>query len=103
MDTEKYAVVTTACSDEAEADKIASILVKNGLAACVQMFPVSSRYIWNGELCAEKEVVLFIKCLRDKYPGIEQAILENHSYDLPEILLMPVAGGYNKYLRWIGG
>jgi len=96
-----HAVVTTACANEDEADKIASVLVNKKLAACVQMLPVSSRYIWNGELCSDKEVVLLIKCRRDNYAAIEQVILENHSYDLPEILLTPVEGGYNKYLEWI--
>ena len=97
----KHAVVTTACANEDEADKIASVLINEGLAACVQMFPISSRYIWNGELCSDKEILLLIKCKRDNYAAIEPTILENHSYELPEILLTPVEGGYSKYLEWI--
>ena len=91
----------TACANEDEAGKIASILITKKLAACVQMLPVSSRYFWNGEMCSDNETLLLIKCRRDKYTDIEQAILENHSYELPEILLTPVEGGYNKYLAWI--
>ena len=101
MDANEYAVVTTACANEDEADKIASVLINKRLVACVQMFPISSRYIWNGELCSDKEVLLFIKCRRDNYAAIEQVILENHSYVLPEILLTPVEGGYKKYLKWL--
>jgi periplasmic divalent cation tolerance protein len=101
MNTNEYAVVTTACANEDEADKIASVLIHKKLAACVQMLPVSSRYIWNGELCSDKEVLLLIKGRRDNYAAIEQVILENHSYDLPEILLTPVEGGYKKYLKWL--
>ena len=102
MLTDEYAVVTTACANEDEADKIASELIKKKLAACVQMFPIKSHYIWNGELCADKEVLLLIKCRRDNYIEIEQTVLENHSYKLAEILLTPVEGGYSKYLEWIG-
>ena len=101
MITSNYAVVTTTCANEDEADRIASALIKAKLAACVQMLPISSRYIWNGELCSDKEILLLIKCRRDKYAEIEQTILENHSYELPEILLTPVEGGYAKYLEWI--
>ena len=101
MEHIEFAVVTTACANEDEADKIASALINEKLAACVQMLPVSSRYVWNGEFCADKEVLLFIKCRKDNYPEIERAILENHSYELPEILLTPVVGGYSKYLEWI--
>ena len=101
MTINKHAVVTTACANEDEADKIASILINKGLAACVQMFPISSRYFWNGEMCSDNEILLLIKCMHDNYAAIEQVILENHSYELPEILLTPVEGGYNKYLEWI--
>ena len=63
----EYAVVTTVCANEDEADKIASVLINNKLAACAQMFPASSRYVWNGELCKDNETLLLIKCRRDKY------------------------------------
>jgi periplasmic divalent cation tolerance protein len=97
----KFAVVTTACVDENEAGKIATVLLSRKLAACVQMFPIDSRYVWKGKLCADREILLVIKCLRGDYSDIERAILDNHSYELPEILLMPVDGGYGKYLDWI--
>ncbi|MDR1193869.1 MAG: divalent cation tolerance protein CutA [Peptococcaceae bacterium] len=97
----RYAVITTACADTEEAGKIATILLEGELAACVQFFPVSSRYVWQGETRADNETLLFIKCRRDKYAAIERAILANHSYELPEILLTPVAGGHQRYLGWI--
>jgi periplasmic divalent cation tolerance protein len=97
------AVVTTACANETEAENITAILLERKFAVCVQMFPVNSRYAWKGELCSDKEILLFIKCRRDNYGDIERAILENHSYELPEILLTPVTGGYRKYLDWMTG
>ena len=96
-----YATITTACADKDEAERIAALLLERKLAACVQMFPVSSRYVWKGEMCADEEILLLIKCRRDRYAAIERAILENHSYELPEILLTPVLGGYGKYLAWM--
>ncbi|MDR2356644.1 MAG: divalent-cation tolerance protein CutA [Oscillospiraceae bacterium] len=99
----KYAVVTTTCSDGASAEKIAAILLEQRLAACAQMFPISSRYIWKGEMRADSEVLLHIKCRREYYADIERVILENHGYELPEILLMPIEGGYVKYLEWMDG
>ncbi|MDR2355711.1 MAG: divalent-cation tolerance protein CutA [Clostridiales Family XIII bacterium] len=103
MDNDKYAVVTTACADDAEAERIATVLLERKLAACVQMLPVRSRYVWKGEMCADSEVLLFIKCRRENYAGIERAILEKHGYELPEILLTPVLGGYAKYFEWMDG
>jgi periplasmic divalent cation tolerance protein len=103
MDNSKYAMVTTACANEKDAEKIAAVLLQRKLAACVQMFPISSRYVWKGKICADRETLLFIKCRRDCYPGIERAIIENHGYELPEILLTPILGGYSKYLEWMDG
>ncbi|MDR2087830.1 MAG: divalent-cation tolerance protein CutA [Clostridiales Family XIII bacterium] len=101
MKDNEYAVISTACANEGEAEKIAALLLLRGLAACVQMFPVNSRYVWKGELCADRECLLLIKCRSDSYPDIERVILENHSYELPEILLTPVSGGYSGYLEWM--
>jgi len=101
MDEKKYAVVTTTCANDEEAGKIAAVLLEKRLAACVQMQPISSNFIWKGELCNEKEILLLIKCRADHYDAIEQEILKNHSYEVPEILLLPVAGGYREYLDWI--
>jgi periplasmic divalent cation tolerance protein len=103
MNGNKYAVVTTACADNAEAEKIAAVLLERRLAACAQMFPVSSHYIWRGETRADREILLLIKCRRDNFAAIERTILENHSYELPEILLTPVFDGYAKYLAWMDG
>ena len=102
MTESKYAVVTTACADENEAEKIAALLLERRLAACVQMLPIDSRYVWKGEAHADREILLIIKCRRANYADIERAILDKHGYELPEILTVPVEGGYDKYLDWIG-
>jgi uncharacterized protein involved in tolerance to divalent cations len=56
--------VTTACANDEDAGKIAAALLLRKLAACVQMFPVNSRYVWKGEMREDKEILLLIKCRR---------------------------------------
>jgi periplasmic divalent cation tolerance protein len=101
MADDSYAMVMTTCADEDEGVRIADALLDEGLAACVQMLPISSRYFWEGKRCASAETLLLIKCRRDAYASIEQTILNHHSYELPEILMTPINAGYPKYLEWI--
>lgn len=95
-------VVLTNCPDEATADRIARALVDNRLAACVnQLAPVQSTFRWQGEVEEATEVPLLIKCARDRYAAVEEAIRQLHPYTLPEIIALPVVVGYGPYLRWI--
>jgi periplasmic divalent cation tolerance protein len=65
------------------------------------MFPINSVYVWKGEVRDENEAALFIKCRREDYEEIEREILRNHSYELPEIALLPIEGGLPGYLDWL--
>jgi len=94
-------VVTTALGTENEADTLASALVEAGLAACVQVTHVRSVYRWEGELRREPEWVLLAKTRSALFSRIEAFIRERHSYELPEILQLPVSGGSPDYLRWL--
>jgi periplasmic divalent cation tolerance protein len=67
------------------------------------MFPVNRRYVWKGEMREDREILLLIKCRRARYADVERTILENHRYELSEILLTPALGGYFKYLKWMDG
>lgn len=96
-----YAVVLTTCSNEEDAKKIINALLERKLAACIQIFSVNSYYSWKGEVCNDKEIALFIKCNQKYYIEIEEAIIANHTYELPEIILLPINKGLNKYLSWI--
>ena len=96
-----YAVVLTTCSNNEAAEKIATVLLEKKLAACIQMFPINSYYSWEGKICNDAEVALFIKCNKSHYDEIQKTVLENHTYDLPEIILLPIGSGYEKYLGWI--
>ena len=101
--TARYCMVLTTTANAEEAETLAEKLVGKKLCACVQVQQVKSFYMWKGEACSEPECLLFIKARAEQYPALESFILENHAYDTPEILQVPVAEGSSDYLRWIDG
>jgi periplasmic divalent cation tolerance protein len=96
-----HAVVLTTAGSREDARRIADKLLGGRLAACVQMVPIDSLYIWKGEIASESEVLLLVKTREELYPEIEKAIVAVHNYETPEILLLPVANGLPAYLGWI--
>lgn len=101
MKNDSFVVVTTTTSSDAETEKIARTLITQKLAACVQVLPIESYYTWKEKLNIEKENLLLIKCKRADYPEIEKCIKENHSYEVPEITMVPIENGSKDYLDWI--
>lgn len=101
--TDAIQVITTTAS-KAEADKIARALVERQLAACVQIVgPVSSTFRWQGKIDSAEEWLCTIKTRVSHYAAVESAIRELHSYDVPEILAVPVVAGSRDYLQWLEG
>lgn len=98
----KPCIIQTTCKDINEAKKIAKILLKNKLAACIQIVDIESLYIWNKELCQDKEKLLSIKTKIKHFKKIKRKIKENHSYDLPEIIQINIENGSKEYLKFIG-
>lgn len=96
-----YAVVLTTCATEDDARTIIKAILEKKLAACIQTFPINSFYSWKGEVCNDAEICLFIKCNVKKYEEIEVTIKQNHTYELPEIILLPINAGFTDYLNWI--
>jgi periplasmic divalent cation tolerance protein len=95
-------LVLTTTPSRAEAERIADRLVEEGLAACVQVAgPIWSVYRWEGKLERSEEWRCQAKCLRECYPQVEAAIRTLHPYQVPEIVAVPVAGGYEAYLTWL--
>ena len=85
-----------------EAKKISNALVSENLAACVSTIDkVSSIFSWNGELCSENELLLVIKTRAELFKKIEVVIKAFHSYNVPEIIALPVMMGSHEYLGWI--
>lgn len=94
-------VFTTLDSRE-RAGETARRLVERRLAACVQVLgPLSSTYWWDGTVESAEEWLCVIKTAEDLYPAVERAIRENHPYDVPEILAVPVSAGYSEYIDWL--
>ncbi len=97
----KYCMIITTVSSQAEADKIAEALLTSHAAACVQQFAVTSSYRWKGKLEKSDEIMLLIKTKDSAYNLVEKIIRENHSYEVCEIVKLPVESGYKPYLDWI--
>ena len=94
-------VLTTAGSDE-QAEQLARELVERRLAACVNIVnDLCSVYRWKGEVQREAEKLLLIKTSRAQFPKLREALRELHSYELPEILMLPVLDGDPDYLKWL--
>lgn len=94
-------IIATA-GDKESARKIARLLVERRLAACAQMFPIESVYLWQGEVHEEGEIALFIKSRAEMFDEVAAAIKENHPYEVPEIVQLPITDGLPEYLNWIG-
>ncbi|MDI1237350.1 MAG: divalent-cation tolerance protein CutA [Polaromonas sp.] len=95
-------MVMTAVGSEAAAEMLAQQLVEARLAACVQVMPVKSFYVWQGKSRKEAEFLLLIKTRAALYAQVEAFIITRHPYETPEILQVPVSAGANAYLQWLG-
>ncbi|MCB4792101.1 MAG: divalent-cation tolerance protein CutA [Elusimicrobia bacterium] len=98
----KYIVVFITCANKKEADKIANLLVKEKLCACGNSLKgVRSIYWWKGKIEKSNEVLLLCKSVKIKLDKIIKRVKELHSYDVPEIIALPILGGSRDYLKWI--
>jgi periplasmic divalent cation tolerance protein len=100
--TDKIVVLVT-CGSKKEAERLASAVVEAKLAACVNILtaPVQSVYRWKGKVERAKEFLLVIKSTRRKFAALTREIEKRHSYDMPEIIALPIAAGSRNYLKWI--
>ncbi|TAL30630.1 MAG: divalent-cation tolerance protein CutA [Spirochaetes bacterium] len=97
-----YIVILCTVPSLQVAEKIAQTLVPRKLAACVNIVSgLISVYWWKGEICREQECLLIIKSRRALFPGLKEAILSEHPYEVPEIVTMPIEEGHQPYLDWI--
>lgn len=93
-------VIVTCPKDSAE--KIASLLVEEQLAACVNIVPnITSVFYWQEKLCQEQESLLVIKSHKSKWSSLEERIKVLHSYEVPEIIAITIDHGYPPYLNWL--
>ncbi len=93
-------LITTGSREEAE--RIAEALVHQRLAACVTLVPeVASVYWWEGRVVRDREALLLVKTSRAKWPALMAAVREWHSYQVPEIIALPIVEGSASYLQWL--
>jgi periplasmic divalent cation tolerance protein len=98
---DSYCVVLTTTAEESEAQAIATALVEAKLAACANLFPVQSIYSWQGAVQSDCEWQLVIKTKLTLVKAVSDKISALHRYDIPEIIVLPIATGSPDYLNWI--
>ena len=99
--TDKIVVLST-CANEQEADRLAGLLLDLRLAACVSVVPhLRSHYRWQGAVESAEECLLLIKSSQPLFDALRAAIEGAHSYEVPEVLALPVLEGSANYLSWL--
>lgn len=98
----KFVVIITACASGKEAEKITTALLKKRLVACANMASgIESKFWWNGKINKAKEIIVIMKAKFKNFNAIEKEITRLHSYEVPEIIAIPVVTGSKRYLKWI--
>ena len=99
----KYLVVFCSCPDKAVADRLSQVLVEERLAACVSQVPgLTSVYWWEGKVHRDEEVLLLVKTTGQRLANLTARIEALHPYEVPEIVAVPLDGGSERYLAWLG-
>lgn len=102
MTPDEVLTVFCSCSGIEEAEKIARALVERRLAACVNIISgVQSLYRWQGNVETAVECLMLVKTSRSRFDAIRDSIRQLHSYEVPEILAIPVTNGSQAYIDWI--
>ena len=96
-----YSIAISTFADKESAKNTARMLVESRIAACVQILPIESVYMWNGEICGDSEVLMLIKSRTEAFDNIVSAIKKTHAYEIPEIIQVPITAGLPEYLSWI--
>lgn len=98
-----YVLLYITASDADEAKKIGRELVRRRLAACANVVEkIHSTYWWEGKIEEDCEALLILKSRKDKIPEITRAVREIHSYENPAVVALPILGGSEDFLEWIG-
>lgn len=94
-------MVLVTCGEVGEARRIARRLVEAGLAAGVQILPIESIYIWQGDVVEDSELLLIVKTRADRFAAIETEVIGMHSYQVPPVVFIEMTGASRPYLEWI--
>ena len=94
-------IVFITAGSRKEAAALSRLLVSEKLAACSTMAPVQSLFAWKGKTEKAAETLLIVKTQRKLFARLEQVVRQQHSYEVPEIIALPIIAGSAPYLRWI--
>ena len=98
----EHCIIYITAGSKEEADKLSRGLVKEKLAFCVNTVPgIQSTYQWEGKIHVDDEILLIVKTRQDRYEALEQWVKQNHSYDVPEIISLPIQKGLPEYVQAI--
>lgn len=100
--TGSHIIVLVTVPENADCNKLASTLVREELAACVNILPLeNSIFFWEGKVQSEREKLLMIKTKIEKFNKLVTRIKELHPYTVPEIIGVPIIVGNREYLKWV--
>ena len=98
----KHCVIYITAGSKEEAENLSRGLIEEKLAFCVNTVPgIQSTYRWEGKIHVDNEMLLIVKTRQDRYEALEQWVKSNHSYDVPEIVSLPIQKGLPEYLNAI--
>lgn len=98
----KYLITFITCANQAEAKKIAKVLLKKKLAACINIIPkVESLFWWEGKIDKAPELLLVVKTKKSLFKKLLIEVKSLHSYSCPEIIALPIIDGNKEYLKWL--
>jgi len=97
-----YILIMVTCASKEEARKISGQLLRKRLVACASILPkIESKFWWKGKLDSAREILVTMKTVRSNFKKIEALIKSLHSYEVPEIIAVPIVAGSRDYLDWI--
>lgn len=95
-------IILVTTGSEAEAQTIATALLEEHLVACVNILnPVRSLYWWQGEIADDRECLLIMKTRTEHFAAVEAKVQALHSYEVPEVIHLPILAGSSAYLSWL--
>lgn len=99
---DKFVIIFVTCASKKEAEKIVDALLAKRLVACGNIVSgVDSKFWWKGKIDSAKETLLILKTTASKFNAVEKEARRLHSYDVPEIIALPIVAGSKEYLSWI--
>jgi periplasmic divalent cation tolerance protein len=99
--TNSYIVILVTTIDKQEAEKISQQLLEERLIACANIFAVSSIFHWSGKTETAEECLILMKSRLDLFEKVSERVKALHSYEVPEILALPVVKGSADYISWL--